>query len=215
MSPDPSRRLAADLLSIGAVAFSPDRPFTWASGLLSPVYCDNRLTLGHPAIRRRITDGFAAAVSDLHFDVVAGTATAGIPHAAWLADRLGLPMVYVRSAAKGHGRGRRVEGPLDPGARVVVVEDLVSTGMSSLSAVEGLRDEGAEVVALVAIFSYGLPAARDAVARAGVDVRVLTTFDVLLEEAVGSGRISGEGAASLRAWYEDPNGWSRERGGAG
>lgn len=215
MVPDRSGELADDLLTIGAVSFSPESPYTWASGMLSPVYCDNRLTLGYPAVRRRITDGFAESVVGTDVDVVAGTATAGIPHAAWLADRLGLPMVYVRSAAKGHGKSRRVEGPLAEGSRVVLVEDLISTGMSSLAAVQGLRDEGASVVLLVAIFSYGLPVAREAMGRDGVDVRVLTSFDRLLDAAARSGQLSAGGLDSLRAWYRDPAAWSVARGGAG
>lgn len=215
MERDFSAELADDLLSIGAVSFSPDLPYTWASGMLSPVYCDNRLTLGYPAVRRRITDGFTQAVEGTDVDVVAGTATAGIPHAAWLADRLGLPMVYVRSAAKGHGKSRRVEGPLAEGSRVVLVEDLISTGMSSLAAVQGLRDEGASVVLLVAIFSYGLPVAREAMGRDGVDVRVLTSFDRLLDAAARSGRLSADGLDSLRDWYRDPAAWSVARGAAG
>ena len=157
-------RLASDLLRIGAVKLSPEAPFTWASGLRSPVYCDNRLTIGHPEVRRRITDGFVEIIrtAGLQPEVIAGTATAGIPHAAWLADRLGLPMVYVRSKAKGHGTSSRIEGPVDPGRRVLLVEDLVSTGGSSVTALEALREAGFEVRDVLAIYTYGFTRAEEA-----------------------------------------------------
>jgi len=203
-------RLAGDLLRIGAVTLSPGSPFTWASGLRSPVYCDNRTTLGHPDVRRRIAAGFQAVLSreGLAPDVVAGTATAGIPHAAWLAERLDAPMVYVRSAAKKHGTSRRIEGPLAPGCRVVLVEDLVSTGMSSVSAVGALRDAGAEVAAVLAIFSYGLGEAAAAFREAGVALHVLTTFGALLRAAEESGAVGPDDVRSLRDWHADPVAWS-------
>jgi orotate phosphoribosyltransferase len=206
--------LAGDLLRIGAVALSPNRPFTWASGLRSPIYCDNRLTLGHPSVRRRIADGFVSVLQStgLRPDVVAGTATAGIPHAAWLADRLDLPMVYVRSAAKGHGKARRVEGPLAPGSRVVLVEDLVSTGMSSIAAIGALREEGADVAAVLAVFSYGLPESRAAFAAERVDLHVLTSFGELLAAARAMGSVDEAQARSLAAWHADPRAWSEAVG---
>lgn len=202
--------LARDLLRIGAVTLSPDDPFTWASGLRSPIYCDNRMTLGHPSVRRRIADGFAAVLDGegIRPDVVAGTATAGIPHAAWLADRLDAPMVYVRSAAKQHGKARRIEGPLAPDSTVVLVEDLVSTGMSSISAVGALRDAGARVTAVVAIFSYGLQKAEAAFETAGLDLHVLTTFADLLVSAERTGSVDAAQARSLRSWHADPQAWS-------
>lgn len=202
--------LAGDLLRIGAVALSPDRPFTWASGLRSPIYCDNRMTLGHPEVRRRIADGFVALLGRIALrpDVVAGTATAGIPHAAWLADRLDVPMVYVRSAAKEHGKARRIEGPLTGGSRVVLVEDLVSTGKSSISAVHALREAGAMVSAVIAVFSYGLDDADAAFSREGLDLHVLTTFQDLLTEAERSERVDEAQALSLRAWHANPRAWS-------
>lgn len=210
MPTDFASGIADDLLRIGAVSLSPGEPFTWASGMRSPVYCDNRMTLGHPPVRRRITDGFLGLIErhGLEADVIAGTATAGIPHAAWLADRLERPMVYVRSAAKTHGRSRRVEGPLTAGQRVVLVEDLVSTGMSSLAAVDGLTGEGARVSAVLAIFSYGLPDAVRAFEEAGIELHVLTTFDHLLRAATRSGRLDADALRSLRAWHADPVAWS-------
>lgn len=208
-----ARSLAHDLLSIGAVSLAPDDPFTWASGRLAPIYCDNRLTLAHPVVRRRIRDAFADVIARHGYapDVVAGTATAGIPHAAWLADRLDLPMAYVRSKPKGHGRGNQIEGRVEPGQRVVLVEDLVSTGGSSLDAVEALRRAGAEVEAVVAIFSYGLPAAAEAFEKAAVPLHTLTTYPVLVEVASETGTIPSGSIEALRTWQQDPAAWSEAR----
>ena len=208
---DASREaVARDLLRLGAVLLRPDDPFTWASGLRAPIYCDNRLTLSDPAARRRLTDGFAEVLDreGLSPDVIAGTATAGIPHAAWLADRLEKPMVYVRSSPKGHGRGNRVEGRLDVGARVVLVEDLVSTGGSSLAAFEALRAAGIEVLAVVAIFSYGLARAHDAFRAAALPLFTLSDYEALLDVAQADGRLGAEAVAALRAWRENPQAWS-------
>ncbi|GIV61183.1 MAG: orotate phosphoribosyltransferase [Rhodothermaceae bacterium] len=207
---DLARRTAGDLLGIGAVALSPEAPFTWASGLRSPIYCDNRLTMAYPAVRRRLTEGFTARIraQHLHPDVIVGTATAGIPHAAWLADRLDLPMAYVRSKPKAHGRGNQVEGRVEAGQPVVVIEDLVSTGMSSVAVVQALREHGAEVQAVLAIFSYGLPAAEAAFAEAGVPLFMLTDFTTLLGVAREQGALSPEAVAVLEAWRKDPVGWS-------
>ncbi len=196
------RAVAADLLRIGAVLIQPDDPFTWASGIQSPIYTDNRLALGHPDVRRRLRDAFAATLRqhEIAPDVIAGTATAGIPHAAWLADHLDLPMVYVRSKPKGHGRGNQIEGPLHTGQSVVVVEDLVSTGGSSLDAVAALREAGAEVRAVLAIFSYGLERAHRAFADAEVPLHVLTDLDALLGVAVEEGRLDPSQREAVGAW---------------
>ena len=147
--------IAAKLLQIGAVALQPNEPFTWSSGLKSPIYCDNRLTLAYPDVRRTIADGLAELIRT-HFpkaDLIAGTATAGIPHAAWVSERLELPMCYVRSQAKAHGKGKQIEGQAEPGQRVVVIEDLISTGGSSLAAVRALKEAGCEVLGVAAIFA--------------------------------------------------------------
>lgn len=210
-----ARRIASDLLALGAVILSPDAPFTWASGLRSPIYCDNRLTLSTPAVRDHIAEGFARIVAEQGFepDVVVGTATAGIAHAAWLADRLTLPMAYVRSKPKGHGRGNQIEGRVEEGQRVVLVEDLVSTGGSSVAAVEALRQAGAEVAAVLAIFSYGLDASRDAFEEADVPLHTLTDYGTLLDVAAAEGRLDEEARAVLRAWRADPQSWSAERTG--
>ena len=150
-----SRELAKSLLDINAVVLRPNNPFTWSSGWNSPIYCDNRLTMAHPRIRRTIRDGFAAVIDErkLTPDVIVGTATAGIPHAAWLAERLDLPMAYVRSSAKGHGRQNQIEGRIPPGASVVIIEDLVSTGGSALNAVDAVQEAGATVEAVLAIYA--------------------------------------------------------------
>lgn len=207
---DLSARLGSDLLRIGAVRFSPDEPFTWTSGLRSPVYCDNRLTIGHPDVRRRITDGFLSAIASrgVSADVVAGTATAGIPHAAWLADRLDKPLVYVRSKPKGHGIGSRIEGPLTPGQNVVLVEDLVSTGGSSIDAVGALREAGQSVKLVVAIFSYGLPRATQAFRDAGVPLVVLTNLEALLNRAEQENLLEPTAIEGIREWRSDPERWS-------
>lgn len=207
------RRIANDLLSIGAVTFSPSAPFTWSSGLLSPIYCDNRMTMGFPDVRRRIRDAFIDRIrsADLQPDLVAGTATAGIPHAAWLADALGLPMVYVRSQAKGHGKESRIEGRMKDGDGVVVVEDLVSTGASSISVVGALRSAGAEVLAVLAIFSYELLKAEQAFAAADVPLYTLTNVEHLLDAARSSGKLDKDDAASVIGWRKDPWRWSNDR----
>ncbi len=207
------RRLAADLLAIDAVTLAPDRPFTWASGRKAPIYCDNRLTLAHPAVRRRIRDGFVALLQAhaLTPDVIAGTATAGIPHAAWLAERLDLPMVYVRSQPKAHGRRNQIEGRLEPGQRVVLIEDLISTGGSSLEAVAALREAGAEVLAVLGIFTYGFPAAAAAFEAAGVPLYTLTSYPTLVEVAAEAGTFDAAALAALRSWQQDPVGWSEAR----
>ncbi len=208
-----AQRIAADLLEIGAVLLRPEAPFTWSSGLRAPLYCDNRLVMSHVPVRRRVTDGLEALVraQDPEPEVVAGTATAGIPHAAWLAERLALPMVYVRSKAKGHGRENRIEGVLGEGQRVVVVEDLISTGGSSLAAVEAVREAGAQVTGAVAIFSYGLPEAAARFEASGVPLRTVTTLDVLLEAALRRGAIDEGAARLLRLWQRDPQAWSERQ----
>ena len=153
------KQVAKDLLNIKAVKLSPEEPFTWASGIKSPIYCDNRLTISYPEIRTRIAKGIAALIKEQYPDaqVIAGTATAGIPHAAWVAEELNLPMIYVRSKPKDHGRGKQIEGVLAPGAKTVVIDDLLSTGGSVLKAVSAAKNEGADVVGVCAIFSYQLP----------------------------------------------------------
>ena len=214
-TPDLSETIARDLLRIGAVALRPDAPFTWASGRLSPVYTDNRLALSHPDVRSRIADGLVALARPFGVDAVAGTATAGIPHATLVADRLALPLCYVRATAKDHGRQNRVEGHVAAGQRVAVVEDLVSTGGSVLSAADALRAAGAVPVAALAVFSYGFAEADAAFASAGLPLHVLTTFGALVAAARADGALSDADLDTLAEWRRDAAAWSRARGGAG
>ncbi|MFN7958939.1 MAG: orotate phosphoribosyltransferase [Holophagaceae bacterium] len=208
------RDLAGCLLQVGAVRLQPLDPFTWASGLKSPIYCDNRQLLGFPEVRDQIIEALVAQTKALEPTLIAGAATAGVPWAAMVADRLRLPMAYVRPTPKNHGMGRQVEGPLAKGHRVVLIEDLVSTGMSSLKCAEALRAEGAEVPAVLALFSYGLPQALDAFQRAGIAHEELSSFEVLADEARRKGILDTVGQEVLRDWRSDTVAWSRARGGA-
>ncbi|ASS88397.1 orotate phosphoribosyltransferase [Geobacillus lituanicus] len=201
--------IAAKLLEIGAVALQPNEPFTWSSGLKSPIYCDNRLTLAYPDVRRTIAAGLAELIRTQfpEADLIAGTATAGIPHAAWVSERLGLPMCYVRSQAKAHGKGKQIEGKAEPGQRVVVIEDLISTGGSSLAAVRALKEAGCEVLGVAAIFTYGLDKAKQAFAAENLPAYTLTDYDTLIETAVRLGAVSEHDLATLRKWRENPEEW--------
>lgn len=199
--------IATDLLSIGAVFFRPDEPFTWASGIKSPVYCDNRLTLTAPGVRGDIENGLAALIRENYPDaeVLMGTSTAGIAHAAIIAHLLDLPMGYVRSGAKDHGRQNRIEGKLERGQRVVVVEDLISTGGSVIEVVDALREAGAEVLGVVSIFTYGMQRGLDRLAEAKVKNISLTNFDVIAEVAAELGYIKNEDIARLIAFRNNPS----------
>jgi len=210
-------QMAAMLLRVGAVTLRPTSPFRLASGLLSPIYCDNRILISHPRERRQVTLGFARLLQEqgIPVDVVAGTATAGIPYAAWLAAELRLPMVYVRSSAKGHGKERLVEGVLSAGQRAVVVEDLVTTGGSSLGSVNALRQEGAVVEHVLAIFSYAFPGTTASFSQAAVALHPLTTLPILLEVAVQRRSLSPQERGMVEEWAGDPAGWSRAREGVG
>ena len=208
------RDFAGCLLEVGAVRLQPLEPFTWASGLKSPIYCDNRQLMGFPEIRDQIVASLAVAARALHPTLIAGAATAGVPWAAMVADRLHLPLAYVRPTPKNHGMGRQVEGPLAKGHRVVLIEDLVSTGMSSLKCAQALRAEGAEVPAVLALFSYGLPQAEAAFAAAHIEVAVLSSFEVLSTEAEARGILDMAGSAALKAWRSDTVAWSHAHGGA-
>ena len=175
----------------------------------APIYCDNRLTMGDVALRRRLTDGFEDMIEKhgLAPAAIAGTATAAIPHAAWLAERLELPMVYVRSKAKGHGRENVIEGSLKVGSRVVLVEDTISTGGSSLAAVRALREDDADVVAVLAIYTYGFEKAMAAFKEDGVPLHTLTDYDALIQAAANMKRLNDEDVETLRAWRNDPESW--------
>lgn len=199
--------IATDLLSIKAVFFRPDEPFTWASGIKSPVYCDNRLTLTAPKVRTDVEQGLAALIKQNYPDaeVLMGTSTAGIAHAAITAHLMGLPMGYVRSGAKDHGRQNQIEGKLEPGNKVVVVEDLISTGGSVIEVVNVLREAGAEVLGIVSIFTYGMQKGLDRLAAADVKNISLTDFDAIAEVAADEGYIKKEDIARLIAFRNNPS----------
>ena len=201
------RKIAKDLLSIGAVFFRPDEPFTWASGIKSPVYCDNRLTLSTPAVREDVENGLAALIREYYpaAEMLMGTSTAGIAHAAITAYLLSLPMGYVRSGAKDHGRKNQIEGRLEAGQKVVVVEDLISTGGSVLEVVDILRQAGAEVLGIVSIFTYGMKKGLERLSAANVVNHSLTDFDVIAEVAAEKGYIRPEDVARLIAFRDDPS----------
>jgi len=201
--------LAAGLLEAGAVRLAPRNPFTWASGLKAPIYCDNRQLLGFPELRGQIRDALAEAAAACAPTLIAGTSTAGIPWAALVADVLGLPMAYVRPEPKKHGMGRQVEGPHTDGHRVVLIEDLISTGGSSIKCVEALRHEDAQVMEVLALFSYDLPQADAAFRAAAVDLKVLATFPDLAERARTKGILDANDMASLAEWRVDTAAWSR------
>ncbi len=203
-----SAKVARHLLAIQAVKLSPQAPFTWASGLLSPIYCDNRVALSHPKVRDFLVQALVERAEVFPaFDVVAGVATAGIPHGVLLADRLRLPFVYVRSSAKDHGRRNLIEGELPAVARVLVVEDLISTGGSCLAAVDALRDAGATVTGVLALFQYGFDKAMRAFSEKKVTFATLSHYDVLVDEALNTGYISKNDYDTLLRWRENPDGW--------
>ncbi len=206
---DSAPKVAEFLLSIKAVKLQPKSPFTWASGWKSPIYCDNRITLSYPKIRTHIRQEFVRIIEDVFGkpDVIAGVATGGIALGALVAQELGLPFVYVRSEAKGHGMQNLIEGRIDSGQSVVVVEDLVSTGKSSLAAVKALRDAGCEVKGMVAIFTYGFEVATKALEKADCNLETITNYNALVDQALKSGYITEIEKESLRAWRVDPANW--------
>ena len=204
---DLSTQIARDLLSIKAVFFQPEQPFIWASGIKSPVYCDNRLTLTAPEVRNDVENGLAQLIRENYpeVEVLMGTSTAGIAHAAIVGHIMGLPMGYVRSGSKDHGRQNRIEGRLEPGRKVVVVEDLISTGGSVIEVVEALREAGAEVLGVVSIFTYGMQLGLDRLAAAGVENHSLTNFDRIAAVAAREGYINPEDVERLIAFRNNPS----------
>ena len=201
------RQIASSLLSIGAVFLRPEEPFTWASGIKSPIYCDNRLTLSAPRVREQVENGLAKLVQRHYPDceMLMGTSTAGIAHAAITATILDLPMGYVRGEAKSHGRTNRIEGKMDPGTKVVVVEDLISTGGSAIDVVEALRAEGAEVLGIVSIFTYGMKRGLERLAAANVENYSLCNLDVLVDVAEEEGRIGEGWKERILAFRDNPS----------
>ncbi|AIQ42945.1 orotate phosphoribosyltransferase [Paenibacillus sp. FSL R7-0297] len=208
MSPleNKSEQVARYLLEIGAVALRPQEPFTWTSGIKSPIYCDNRLTLSFPVVRSYIANAFAELIRGSYPDaeVIAGTATAGIPHAAWVADKLGLPMAYIRDKAKGHGKQNQIEGLIAPGQKVIVIEDLISTGGSSIKAAQAVQEAGGVPLAVLAIFSYELDRAVDAFAAADIPLQSLSNYSTLIDVALAQGTIADSDVALLQSWRKDP-----------
>ena len=199
--------IAKALLSIGAVFLRPEQPFTWASGIKSPIYCDNRLTLSAPEVRKQVEEGLATLVKR-HYpgaEMLMGTSTAGIAHAAITATILGLPMGYVRSEAKTHGRTNRIEGKMEPGTKVVVIEDLISTGGSAIEVVEALREAGADVLGIVSIFTYGMKKGLERIAAAGTENHSLCNLDTLVEVAAEEGRIAPEWKERILAFRNNPS----------
>lgn len=199
--------IAKDLLSIGAVFLRPEEPFTWASGIKSPIYCDNRLTLTVPKVRDDVENALAEVVKSEYpeCEVLMGTSTAGIAHAAITGHILNMPMGYVRSGAKDHGRNNRIEGKLEKGQKVVVIEDLISTGGSAIEVVEALREAGAEVLGIASIFTYGMKKGLDRLAAANVKNISLTNFDVIVEVAAEEGYIAKDAVAKLMAFRNNPD----------
>ncbi|MCL6604154.1 MAG: orotate phosphoribosyltransferase [Paenibacillus sp.] len=201
-----SEQIAAYLLNIGAVALQPQEPFTWTSGIKSPIYCDNRLTLSYPEVRNYIADAFAELITSQYPDaeVIAGTATAGIPHAAWVAQKLNLPMAYIRDKAKGHGKQNQIEGIISPGQKVIVIEDLISTGGSSIKAAQAVQEAGGVPLAVLAIFSYELDRASEAFTASGVPLRSLSNYSTLIDVALSQKKIADNDVELLQSWRKDP-----------
>ena len=201
--------IAESLLKINAVSLSLNPPFTWVSGIKSPIYCDNRLFISYVEERRKVVDAFIEKVKDsgLDFNVIAGTATSAIPFAAWISEKLSLPMVYVRAEKKQHGRGKSVEGKLNKGDKVIVIEDLISTGKSSVQVVKNLREEGAEVVGVFSIFSYQFKKAEDNFASVGLNYVSLENIESLLKHAVEKGYLSQRDANIINEFRKDPENW--------
>lgn len=204
-------KVAEFLLQIKAIKLQPDNPFTWASGIKSPIYCDNRKILSYPPIRTYIRQCFSAKIEDTFGkpDIIAGVATGGIAHGALVAQELGLPFVYVRSSAKGHGLGNIIEGDYKEGQSVVVIEDLISTGGSSLKAVEDLRAAKLNVKGLVSIFTYGFDVAQDNFEQANCTYKTLTNYEYLLDVAIDKNYITADQLATLREWKNDPENWMK------
>ena len=205
--PDQKKKIALLLLQVGAVALSPSKPFTWASGISSPIYCDNRLLLSDPKAREEVIRAFLSLIKKekIYFDAIAGIATAGIPHASILADRLKKPLLYVRAVAKQHGKGNQIEGKLKKGSRVLVIEDLVSTGGSSLAAVKALKAAGARVTHCLAIFSYGFPESQKAFQVERCSLKTLTNLDSLL---AGAKNMSVRERVLIEGFARNPREWN-------
>lgn len=204
-------QIAKKLLEIGAVYLRPHEPFTWSSGMLSPIYCDNRLTLSYPEVRNVIAESLAEKIRS-HYpetEVIAGVATGGIPHAAWVADRMDSPMIYVRSKSKDHGKKNLIEGQLEKGQNVVVIEDLISTGGSSMQAVKAVREAGANLLGVAAVFSYQFDWAKEAFDQEGIPFFSVTDYTTLLQIARKEEKIEEKDMDMLMAWRTNPHDYGR------
>ena len=199
------------LLECEAVSLSPKAPFTWASGIKSPIYCDNRITMSYPSVRKEIAKGLADLIRQFYPDaeVIAGTATAGIPHAAWVAEELNLPMIYVRGKAKDHGKQNQIEGRLQSGQKVVCIEDLISTGGSVIDAALAIQQAGGEILGCTAIFSYQLNAAKENFEKTGFEIHTLSNYTALIGQAVEKSTIDSEEKQLLEEWRENPSQWGK------
>ncbi|CAM4040636.1 orotate phosphoribosyltransferase [Lederbergia lenta] len=213
MNNEHAEQLALQLLEIEAVFLRPNEPFTWSSGLKSPIYCDNRLTLSYPDLRKDIATGLVKIIKQNFPDVevIAGTATAGIPHAAWVSDQLNLPMCYVRSSAKSHGKGNQIEGKALTGQKVVIIEDLISTGGSVINAAEALRSAGCEVLGVAAIFSYELDKGKELLEAANIQAKTLIGYSNLINVALEKKLIEEKYADTLKDWRVNPEQWGNQR----
>lgn len=203
------KQIAAHLLEIEAVSLKPNHPFTWASGIKSPIYCDNRVVMSYPKIRKELAKNMAQMLKENYpeVEVIAGTATAGIPHAAWIADILDLPMVYIRGAAKKHGKGNQIEGRISQGQKMVIIEDLISTGGSVLEAAKAAENEGANVLGVQAIFTYELPESNANFADENLPFQTLTNYTTLIQVALEKEIIKNEEVRLLEEWKKNPKEW--------
>lgn len=205
------KKVAQDLLEIKAVSLSPNKPYTWASGIKSPIYCDNRITMSYPSVRREIAKGLAELIKRDYpeAEVIAGTATAGIPHAAWVAELLDLPMVYIRGKAKDHGKGNQIEGRITKNQKMVIIEDLISTGGSVIDAAVAAKNEGADVIGAAAIFTYELPKGIENFKKHQLSFETLTNYSTLIDVALELGTIESNDLNLLKEWKQDPTKWKK------
>lgn len=209
-----SYKVAKILLEIGAVTLNPKKPFKYASGILSPVYTDCRILISYPKQRKQIRDLYVKAIKDSHmnFDIVAGTSTAGIPHASWIADKLNMPMIYIRGSAKDHGKGNQIEGKLQKGQKAIVIEDLISTAESSVTSATAIKNAGGKVTDVFAIITYGMEKAKKNLKKNNLALTTLTTFADVVEVAQNLGKISKKEQEIINEWTSDPAGWGHKMG---
>ncbi|MBN1156484.1 orotate phosphoribosyltransferase [Candidatus Woesearchaeota archaeon] len=212
MGGDTAETVAKILLEINAVTLNYQKPYRYASGILSPIYCDNRLLMSYPEKRKKIIEFFAEAVKNIQLEIICGTESAGIPHAAWLSEKLNKPMIFVRKKAKGYGKENLIEGKLEKGQKVVVIEDLISTGGSSVAAVQGVRDQGGTVEYCIAIFTYEMEKAKKLFEESNCKLITLSNFSTLVSVAEKMGKITEEEKKKILEWNKNPSEWGRLMG---